>query len=279
MSMMSKGTAKHVIAYYWDDFDPVVLLYDSEDKSVERLNLTYLDFSASKDKTCVGMMEDNEYIPCPQQVKLTKNATCLRCSPPAIPRLECIFEPRCTGERCSSPPFCTRPHVVYLALYGNLIKVGMTSEKRFKERIIEQGADAASIIFTCENRLEARKLEKEVSARFKIPQDIKPGILMKQWVTASSMQQMQNVYNTYLQRINAWHNTLNNDLAAFDGYPITARPKSPPKIVRSEGKHSGDVMGIKGRFLVYNTPRGARALDLSDLVGRMIFFNVNNDSK
>ena len=73
---------------------------------------------------------------------------------------------------------------MYLALYSNLIKVGMTSEKRFKERITEQGADAAAEIFVCRNRLEARTLEKEISARFKIPQEIKPGALMKQWVTA-----------------------------------------------------------------------------------------------
>ena len=278
MSAMNE-TAKHVIAYCWDDFVPAVLLYDSENNSVEKLDLSYIDFSASKEKTCVGKMEDDEYVPCPQQVKLTKNATCLRCSSPSIPVVECIFEPRCTGERCSSPPFCTRPHVVYLALYSNLIKVGMTSERRFKQRITEQGADAASMIFKCENRLEARKLEKEVSERFKIPQDIKPGILMKQWVSAPSMQQMQNVYSTYLQKISCWRKPLNNELAAFDKYPISVRPKSPPKIVRCEGRHTGEVMGIKGRFLVYSTAKGARALDLSDLVGRTIFLNVNNDSK
>lgn len=279
MSAMSKSTAKHVIAYYWDNFDPVVLLYDSESNFIERLDLAYIDFSASKEKTCIGRMENGEYIPCPQQVKLTKSSTCLKCSSPSIPVLECVFEPRCAGERCNSPTFCTRPHVVYLALYNNLIKVGMTSEKRFKQRIMEQGADAASVIFACENRLEARKLEKEVSARFKIPQDIKPGILMKQWVSAPSMQQMQNVYSTYLQKINSWRRPLDNDLAVFDNYPITARPKSPPKIVRPEGGHSGEVMGIKGRFLVYSTSKGARALDLSDLVGRMIFLSINDDSK
>lgn len=278
MSAMNES-AKHVIAYYWDDFDPVVLLYNSENNSLERLDLAYIDFSASKEKTCVGRMEDEEYIPCPQQVKLTKNATCLKCSSPAIPVLECVFEPKCTGENCNSPPFCTRPHVVYLALYSNLIKVGMTSKRRFRERITEQGADAASMIFTCENRLEARNLEKELSMKFKIPQEIRPGTLMKQWVSAPSMQQMQNVYSTYLQKISSWHKPLNNDLTAFDRYPITARPKSPPKIVRSEGKHSGGVMGIKGRFLVYSTPKGARALDLSDLVGRTIFLSANNDSK
>lgn len=277
--MTSDTAAKHVIAYYWDAFDPVVLLYNSQNNSIDKLGLTHINFSASENKICTGKMEDDEYIPCPQQVKLTKNTTCMRCSSPAIPVLECVFEPRCEGERCGSPLFCTRPHVVYLALYSNLIKVGMTSEKRFEERITEQGADAAAEIFVCRNRLEARTLEKEISARFKIPQEIKPGALMKQWVTAPSMPQMQNVYSTYLQKISTWKKPLNKDLDTFDKYPITTRPKSPPKIVHSKGKHTGSVMGIKGRFLVYSTPKGARALDLSDLVGRTIFINADDDSR
>ena len=103
--MTNDTAAKHVIAYYWDAFDPVVLLYNSQNNSIDKLGLTQINFSASENKICTGKMEDDEYIPCPQQVKLTKNTTCMKCSSPAIPVLECVFEPRCEGERCGSPLF------------------------------------------------------------------------------------------------------------------------------------------------------------------------------
>lgn len=81
--MTNDTAAKHVIAYYWDAFDPVVLLYNSQNNSIDKLGLTQINFSASENKICTGKMEDDEYIPCPQQVKLTKNTTCMKCSSPA----------------------------------------------------------------------------------------------------------------------------------------------------------------------------------------------------
>ena len=75
--MTNDTAAKHVIAYYWDAFDPVVLLYNSQNNSIDKLGLTQINFSASENKICTGKMEDDEYIPCPQQVKLTKNAALL----------------------------------------------------------------------------------------------------------------------------------------------------------------------------------------------------------
>jgi hypothetical protein len=58
--------------------------------------------------------------------------------------------------------------VVYLASFGNLIKVGMTSASRLRERAIEQGRMRCG---RCSNAgpQEARSLEKETSRRFKIP--------------------------------------------------------------------------------------------------------------
>lgn len=279
MREMSESAVYHVIAYYWQDFKPVVLIYNLKTRQLSELPLTFIDFTASASKSCVGRLTEAGYTPCPQQIVLTDAALCADCRPPAIPVMSCVFEPRCDGERCDYPDFCTRPHIVYLALYNNLPKVGMTSQKRFKERIIEQGADAAAVLFNCENRLAARKLEKEVSTRFKIAQEIKPQRLLKQWLSAPTKEQMVNVYQTYLQKINAWQTTLKQELTIFDQYPFHQRPRSPPRLVKTAGHHRGEVMGIKGRFLIYYTPSGAKALEMSDLVGRSITPATNDDSK
>jgi hypothetical protein len=43
-----------------------------------------------------------------------------------------------------------------------------------------------------------------------------------------------------------------------------------PHLVETAGLHSGIVIGIKGRFMIYRNDGGTKALDLSDVVARMV---------
>jgi hypothetical protein len=261
----------HVISFFWDEFTPHLLMFNSNNRKVEELPLNSLSWAVGEDKTCVGHFDDESiYHPCPKARKVNGFTNCRECMAPWVPVQKCVFEPQCNGDLCEHPEFCRRKHYVYLASFGNLIKVGMTSTGRLKERAIEQGADAVRPIFECRNRMEARALEKETSKRFKIPQDIKIKRVAKTWTSRPSKESMANVHQHYLQRIAQWKEPLESELQYLDEYPITVLPRTAPEVVRTSGQHRGEVLGIKGRFMMFR-PEGrgyVRLLELSDLPSR-----------
>lgn len=64
---------------------------------------------------------------------------------------------------------------------------------------------------------------------------------------------------------------MQEELIFLDQYPIHAYPRSLPTLVRTSGHHDGEVLGIKGRYMVFRLSGGeSRLLDLSDLPSRWV---------
>jgi len=265
-----EGVTKHVLSYHWKGFRPHLIVYDGEAGEVQELPLDRLSMTVSEEKRCVGRFDDDGYRPCPQRRRVNAFSSCRSCMADRVPMQKCVFEPQCSGDRCGHPEFCGRLHVVYLALYGRLIKVGMTSKGRLMGRAVEQGADAVAPIFDCRDRMEARTLEKEVSSRFKIPQEIRIKKIAGQWTSPPSKDIMGNVYRTYLDRISRWRPALGAELTLLDRYPMSERPSSPPEVEETAGTHIGEVMGVKGRFMIFRKDGSSRLLELSDLPSRFV---------
>jgi hypothetical protein len=262
---------KHVLSFHWVDFTPHLLVYDRTVRKVDELPLDRLSMAVGRDRTCVGHFSDEGYRPCPSARQVGRFETCQGCAAPWIPVLNCVFEPQCDGDLCDHPEFCARKHLVYLASFGNLIKVGMTSAGRLRERAIEQGADAVRPLFECRDRREARALEKETSRRFKIPQEIRIARVARTWTVPPSREAMRHVHEHYLERIARWREPAGADMMFLDQYPMRERPRSPPQADAVEGVHRGEVLGIKGRYVLFRDERGrSRLLDLSDLPARSI---------
>ncbi|MDW5561996.1 MAG: DUF2797 domain-containing protein [Methanomassiliicoccus sp.] len=263
---------KHILSYHWDDFEPHLTIYDRAARKVDELPLDRLALAVGGERTCVGRFDEHGYRPCPADRRVGRFETCQACAAPWIPVLDCVFEPQCNGDRCDHPEFCVRRHLVYLASFGNLIKVGMTSASRLRERAIEQGADAVRPIFECRDRREARTLEKETSRRFKIPQEIRISRVARTWTGRPSKEAMQHVHEHYLDRIGRWRQPVEAELTFLDAYPLRTMPRSPPQAARTEGVHRGEVLGVKGRFMIYRDDRTGRSmlLNLSDLPARNV---------
>jgi hypothetical protein len=183
-----------------------------------------------------------------------------------------VFEPQCDGDLCDHPELCIRNHYVYLAFFGTKAKVGMTSVSRLRERAVEQGADAVRPLFECRNRREARALEKETSRRFKLPQTVRAEAVARTLTVPPSPTAIAHVEDHYLTRISRWRKPLDEEIIFLDDYPINARPRSLPRAVRVEGPHRGEVMGIKGRYMLFRDRTGGAPslLDLSDLPTRSV---------
>jgi hypothetical protein len=263
---------KHVLSYHWDDFVPRLEYYDLNDQDIDELPLDRLALEVSPDRRCVGRFDGDSYRPCPRHRRVRSFTVCRECASDWLPVQKCVFEPQCTGDGCDHPEFCGRKHFVYLASYGRLLKVGMTSAGRLKERAIEQGADAVRPLFECSSRQEARMLEKETSARFKIPQDIRIDRIARQWTARPVREEMTNVQVTYLRRIARWRPPLDAEIVFLPDYPVSELPRSPPRVAEPDGPMRGKVLGVKGRFMIFR-PEGreeSRLLDLRGLEGHYI---------
>ncbi len=70
----------------------------------------------------------------------------------------------CDGSRClKGTPDCLVPHVLYVASFGRILKVGVTRLERFERRIIEQGAEFAARVGVYPDGMSARRAEKDLA--------------------------------------------------------------------------------------------------------------------
>ncbi|NLI73499.1 MAG: DUF2797 domain-containing protein [Euryarchaeota archaeon] len=268
----------HVLSYSWDEFIPRLEAYDENLEEIVSLPLDKLNVTISEERRCIGSFGD-KYRPCLSKTSVGRLTQCRECMGDWADIQKCIFEPQCEGDGCEHNYFCNRLHVVYLAVYGTLVKVGMTSASRLIRRGIEQGADAIVPIFSCRDRQEARNLEKETSMKFGILQEIRATKIATQWTHPPSKDVCDNILTHYRNRIASWRSTIDEEITHLENYPIKSYPRTPPKRVGTAGNHVGKVLGVKGRFMLYRSWRGnSKLLNLNDIPSRTIVLKAE-DSK
>jgi hypothetical protein len=261
---------RHVVHYGWEDFDPVLLVYDRRRDKTERLELDRLDWSLSEAKWCVGSFGEDGYHPCAQARKVTKFDQCSKCASSWIPVQACIYEPQCDGSRCESR-ICKREHTVYLAFFGSKAKIGMTTSRRLRERGIEQGADAIVPLIRKENRLEGRRAENEISRALRLPQMMQKRKVLEEQGRNVKCGRLDEIYHSYLATLSSRMDVLDAKLEVLDQYPLKDLGGRVPQLVDTAGKHRGRVLGSKGKFLFYEDHLSKlNALELADLPGRRL---------
>ncbi len=261
----------HIISFYWDDFTPHLEAYSPEEGELTEIELSSTDMIISDSRRCVGRLNEDGYHPCPNNSIVRSFSQCPSCASSWIPIQECIFEPRCSGDKCDCD-FCRRRHVVYAAFTGDVVKIGMTSESRLRKRGIEQGADAIAPLVDCENRMEAREAEKWISRELGLRQSIDSRAFAKWLTTPPSRTQIERIHSDLVERMRRWRKDVRSEIEILDGYPIKELPNHPPKLVRIAGFHSGDTICVKGKYLVYKdrTSESPLMLEVADLPSRFI---------
>ncbi|MBC7108585.1 MAG: DUF2797 domain-containing protein [Methanomassiliicoccales archaeon] len=261
----------HVLSFYWDDFVPYLQLYDLGEKKVEEIELNELAFSSSYEKYCVGHFRGSEYVPCPTSARVTRFSQCSYCASSWIPHQECIFEPKCNGELCSCD-FCSKHHVVYAAVIHDIIKIGMTGQSRLRTRGIEQGADAILQLIKCDGRLEARNFEKRIAKILHLPQLTGSEVNSKCFMRPPRRAEIEELLISIRDRLSKELQVIDSEILFLDRYPIEHYLDSPLEPIQPSGVHMGKVLGVKGRFLLYQDEitNQYRVLDLSDLPCRYI---------
>lgn len=259
----------HVIDFHWDGFDPHMECYDIGSGLISEFNLRDVRFSASKKKVCIGYWDDERYVRCPTQAHVTRFEQCAQCAGESfIPFQECIFEPKCDGEECDLE-FCRREHVLYIAFYDTRMKIGMSSTRRVERRLIEQGADAFSIIGKFGSRKKAREAEKDISSRLKIPQFHRQERLLQNLARRVDCAGVEGRHEALSITLGEAYDLTPEPLRWLTNYPIDLPLRETPKLVPSQGRHEGGLVGMKGKWLVFES-EGLKAISLPDLPARFL---------
>jgi len=178
-----------------------------------------------------------------------------------------VFEPRCDGEECGRK-FCSQEHAIYLAYHGHITKVGITAAGRLKQRMIEQGADAYSVIARVKGRKAARTMEVAVADELAIRQRVR-GIESLAAMSEPILEhEIEASHDELADRLEVFGHKV-SQLRFLDGYPIELPLKRMPGMVKPGGIHRGKAIGVKGKFLIYENG-GLKALNLQYLTGRFI---------
>ncbi|HNX47714.1 MAG TPA: DUF2797 domain-containing protein [Methanomassiliicoccales archaeon] len=283
---------RHAISWEWEGYQPILVTYDQKAKEVQELTDQFrpgerFDLLISDARRCVGSFIDGEYEPCKMRnVVSGQFDQCPLCASTWIPVQNCVFEPECDGtnitnERCigKGGDICAKPTHVYAAFYGDLVKVGMTLSTRFMERAIEQGADAIARLGTYPNRRAARDAENVLSK----------ALHATQWVRKTTFLKAQGSIRdreVYQARLDALFSSLDGvatdpgELNMLDRYPLL--PYEPSKAVFAEvtGRHRGEVLGCKGKWLFYRLKDGrTMLLNMSSVPSRYITISLANINK
>jgi hypothetical protein len=255
------------IAFDWYEFQPRLLAYDSGRGEVFDFDYWPLDIVVSHQVRCVGSWANGTYRPCPDDAKVSKGSICQSCAKPLIPVLDCVFEPRCDGELCNSE-FCKREHTVYLAFHGALAKIGLTSSKRLRQRMIEQGCDAYAVIARVDGRRSARNMESAISDRLQLRQRVRAIESLALMTATPPEEEIRREHARIGEIVDRLGHRM-SELKWLEKYPLTLPIEERPRLVEPAGLHRGRVLGVKGRFLVFENG-GLKALNMQELPGRAI---------
>ena len=281
----------HALSWRWEDFQPMLSVYALRGKEVQEVASPFLpgerlDLTISEARRCVGSFSGGTYQPCMlRQIVSGQHDQCPQCASTWIPVQNCVFEPECDGTHCVAKGYegrggtiCAKEHHVYAAFYGDLVKVGMTLSSRLMERAVEQGADAVVKLGSYPNRLEARKAENILSNALKATQCVRKTTFVK----AQSRKVDEEVYREMLERLLSSVSELAapGPLQLLDRYPLTPPDYARTTFAELPGRHRGEVLGCKGKWLFYRLRDGsARMLDMSSVPSRYVTLDQGNHNK
>ena len=282
----------HAISWGWDGFQPGLEVYDLQAKELADLTSQFvpgaaLDLTISEARRCVGSFVDGRYEPCMlRQVVSGQHDQCPRCASTWIPVQNCVFEPECDGVHRTNPKcqegggtICAKEHHVYAAFYGELVKVGMTLSSRLMERGVEQGADAMARLGSYPNRLEARRAENVISKAMHATQWVRKNTFLK----VQGRRLDREAYQQMLERLLS---PLGGELVRpdpvqmLDRYPLLPLDLGRITFAEVPGRHRGEVLGCKGKWLFYRLRDGSvRMLDMSSVPSRYVSSGQGNHNK
>ena len=193
---------------------------------------------------------------------------------------------RCTGETCTAHPnvrnACEHSEAyVYLAIFGERVKAGVSQGRRVEKRWVEQGADAARRVLHGNGR-EVRIFEKRIQDELGALRLLKAEEKMR-FTDAKELEKgLKNLeeYGETINRLFPSANRIREEtrlLTLLYGLPATKTRPIEIKI-RDRIEISGTIMGVKGPVLFLERTGAIYTINLHSLVGRKISENASGST-
>ncbi|MFW9793102.1 MAG: DUF2797 domain-containing protein [Candidatus Thorarchaeota archaeon] len=229
-------------------------------------------------RRCIGSIDSSlKSVRCPENslVFQTGKTRCGPCS--GMDFVDpCI---RCDGRTCRATPArkeqCDKTkYAVYFVVFNDeIMKVGVSSEKRVRTRWVEQGADYGGILEVVEGGMNARRIEDRLGKNPNLAKQVRGerkirGLMNK--INQSTAQALVDHILMDIQSDNLLRPIELEDLS--DYYSLRDLTTQPvPWRKRSDQIEDrpmiGDVVGMKGSLLVTRLGSVFTVVDLKQLIG------------
>jgi len=254
-----------------DNYEPEFIIKNEEKEFTIPLMYNDINFSLG-DKFCVGYFKNGRRYPCPQNKIIETGYQCEICKKmdEILPCTSCIGYCRNILKRSE----CMKTnYYIYIALFGNLLKVGISKDSRLKQRLIEQGADfGAKIAYIKDGRI-ARVYEQKIK-RFLGIEDRVIGYKKFQNMFFDSSANIKNIQKAFeeLKKSNFKEIFLNNieiyDLRKY--YNLFPFNEIKPKMlkIKSGLRISGKISSVKGNVFILKTKSEFFCVNANEIIGR-----------
>lgn len=223
------------------------------------------------EKFCTGYFLNGRHFPCPDRQR-TSGTMCDACRHNDDFFL-CV---QCTGDGCVNHKqrhACEKEdYVIYLASFDSLLKVGISRESRFYERLIEQGADFGTKIARVKDGMYVRKMEQSISKFLGCPDridgEVKQALLFGD-PNAATIQIMKAIARL---KDAHWDFPIQPEVYDFRHHYRLGNIKTVPKRLPISDKTEirGRVVATKGNIAVIRNADGVFSFDARRVIGREI---------
>jgi len=223
-----------------------------------------------------------ERVPCPTSSKIESGSQCKACraNDAATP---CA---RCTGGSCTAHPnvrnACERSEAyVYLAVFGDRVKAGVSQGRRVEKRWVEQGADAARRVLRGNGR-EVRVFEKRIQDELGALRQLKAEEKMRFAAAKELEKGLKNLeeYEEAIDHLFLSANRVREETRLFAPlYGLLAMRTRPIEFkIHDHVEISGKILGVKGPVLFVERAGATYSINLHNLVGRKISENTSGSA-
>ncbi|MCX6649252.1 MAG: DUF2797 domain-containing protein [Candidatus Bathyarchaeota archaeon] len=288
-------SARLVYATRWEHADGVwrvKLLLDGDPGEVTLDRGKIISFRLGKGRFCVGhsrvtrdystMDSWKERVPCPTNSLADSGNQCRSCSAGDASG-PCA---RCIGETCSAHPSvreaCEQSEAfVYLAVFGDRVKAGVSQGRRVEKRWVEQGADAARRVITgngCEARIYEKRIQDQLGALKSVKAEEKMAFTDPrelEWGLRKLEEHVEALHRLFPEAKHVDEATA--VISSIYGLPQT-RIRPIEVKMRDNVAITGKILGAKGPILYLENTGIIYSVNLHALTGRKINEDLSGSS-
>jgi len=259
-----------ITKYRWENWEPTLILRDNDYMSKIRLINQKINFRIGK-KMCIGFYKNGKHNPCPKSREILTDWFCRDC----IKKDDFFLCVKCDGSDCINEKqrgSCKENnYFIYLAAFDNILKVGISYEFRFLERLVEQGADLAAKIVFLKDGKKARQMEQEIKQQLNVVDRIR-GFQKHEILFGDPNKCAVNIMNALSKLEKNGFDIKDTEIYDLRNYYRLGNILSKPQKIeiKENTELKGEVVSAKGNIIVFRNEESFFSINSHDIIGRVV---------